>query len=262
MAEPSQIVCSPALPRAAASFDHDQISIVIVDDHELLRDLLVPALRGAGDFNLVGQAEDGESAIELCQRLRPDVVILDCQLPGQQGPDVVGDILRASPRSQILMFSGTTNPLALRRALGEGARGFISKTAPLQELFEGIRLVHTGQIFCSAGIRSLMQRIMVDLPRVQSGVTVSKRERDVLAGIALGRSSKQIAAQLNLSRFTIENHRRRIMRRTGVNSVAGLTLLALELGLISLPPGVRTKPAAPLGAARSRRRLRPVAGRK
>ena len=71
MAEPSQIVCSPALPRAAASFDHDQISIVIVDDHELLRDLLVPALRGAGDFNLVGQAEDGESAIELCKRLRP-----------------------------------------------------------------------------------------------------------------------------------------------------------------------------------------------
>ncbi|MBI5691818.1 MAG: response regulator transcription factor [Verrucomicrobia bacterium] len=212
-----------------------RISVVIIDDHELLRGLLEQALNERVDMQVVGQAGDAEGGIELCGRLRPDVVILDSLLPGQQGPDAVQYLLRVSPGSRVLMFSGTTNPLALRRAIGCGARGFLPKSAPLREMVEGIQAVHAGQIFCGAGTRRLIQRIMQDLPGNPHEGPLSNRERDVLAGIARGLSSKEIAAQLGLSVFTVENHRRRIMDRTGVHSIAGLTLLAVELGLVAAP---------------------------
>lgn len=211
------------------------ITIIVVDDHELFRSLLVDALQTVPDFSVVGQAGNAESGLELCRLLRPKVVILDTVLPGQQGPDAVEAFLHVSPRSRVLMVSGMTNPLALRRALAGGARGFLSKTAPLTEMIEGVRSVHAGHIFCGAGSRRLMQAILVDLPTAGEDSPLSGRERDVLSGIALGLSSKEIAGRLGLSVFTIENHRRRIMDRTGVHSIAGLTLLAVELGLINAP---------------------------
>jgi DNA-binding NarL/FixJ family response regulator len=212
-----------------------RISLVIIDDHELLRGLLVDALQREPDFLVAGEAADAEAGLALCEQMRPDVVILDSMLPGQQGPDAVEHLLRLSPGSRVLMLSGTTNPLALRRALGGGARGFLPKSAPLQEMFDGIRAVRAGHIFCGAGTRRLVQRIMQDLPGKEEEGPLSNRERDVLAGIAQGKSSKEIATQLRLSVYTIENHRRRIMERTGVRSIAGLTLLAVEVGLVSAP---------------------------
>lgn len=211
------------------------ISILLIDDHDLLRGLLVQALNAVDGFTVVGETGDAESALDLCRQLRPNVVILDSILPGQQGPDAVEGILQVSPRSRVLMFSGTTNALALRRAIGGGARGFLPKSAPLREMIAGVRTVHAGKIFYGAGTRQLMQRILEDLPGAAEEGPLTSRERDVLAGIARGGSSKEIAAQLRLSVFTVENHRRRIMDRTGVRSIAGLTLLAVELGLVSAP---------------------------
>lgn len=211
------------------------ISILVVDDHELVRSLVVEALRAVVGFEVCGEVANAEVGIKEAGRLRPDVVVLDSILPGQQGPDAVESILRASPCSKILMFSGMTDPLALRRALGAGARGFVSKSAKIDQLIEGIRMVHSGAIFSGVGSRRLIQGIIQDLPKGHDGPPISVRERDVLGAIARGLSSKEIATQLSLSVFTIENHRRRIMNRTGIHSVAGLTLMALELGLIALP---------------------------
>lgn len=227
------------------------ITILVVDDHELLRSLLVEALQAVAHFAVVGQAGDAESGVELCRSLRPAVVILDSVLPGRQGPDAVEAMLQASPRSRVLMVSGMTNPLAVRRALAGGARGFLSKSAPLTEMIEGVRSVHAGHVFCGAGSRRLVQAIMEDLPAGGQDSPLSGRERDVLSGIALGLSSKEIAGRLGLSVFTIENHRRRIMDRTGVHSIAGLTLLAVELGLINAPP--RCEPGCDCERMESRR---------
>jgi DNA-binding NarL/FixJ family response regulator len=221
---------------------HQPITVVIVDDHELVRALLTAALGQVSDISVVAQASDAESAIVLCRQHRPAVVLLDAFLPGQQGPDAIANIRQASPRSRVLLFSGTTSPVSIRRAFEAGGRGFLAKSAPLQELIEGVRTVHAGQIYSGSGTRKLVQRILQDLPVGNNRPVLSSRERDVLAGIARGQSSKAIAAQLGLSVFTIENHRRRMMTRTGVDSIAGLTLLALELGLVP-PPHVRTSDA-------------------
>lgn len=211
------------------------VTVLLIDDHELVRSLVAGAIRETDGFDVCGEAANAEQAVEIARRTKPNVVVLDSMLPGQQGPDAVENILRVSPYSRVLMFSGVTDPLALRRALGAGARGFVSKSAPFDELIEGIRSVHAGSIFCGAGSRRLVQRIIQDLPGSEPSMPISSRERDVLSGIARGLSSKEIATQLGLSVFTIENHRRRIMDRTGVHSIAGLTLLALEMGLVSLP---------------------------
>ncbi len=212
-----------------------RITVMIVDDHELVRGLLSAALNQVSDIAVVAQAIDAETAIDLCRRHRPAVVLLDAFLPGRQGPDAIAAIREASPVSRVLLFSGTTSPVSIRRAFAAGGRGFLAKTAPLHELVEGVRTVHAGQVYSGSGTRRLVQRILQDLTGGKSRPVLSSRERDVLAGIARGQSSKAIAAQLGLSVFTIENHRRRMMERTGVDSIAGLTLLAVELGLVPSP---------------------------
>jgi DNA-binding NarL/FixJ family response regulator len=216
------------------------IRLIVVEDHLLVRNLVVNALAGLTGFEVVAVASDAETAIELCRESRPNLVLLDAALPGRQGPEAVAALLKASPESRVLMFSGVRNPVALRRAFAGGARGFVSKAAPFEELVEAMRQVSAGQFFYGMGTRRMIQDIMSDLPGTREDKLLSMRERDVLAGIAQGKSSKEIAAVLGLSPYTIENHRRRIMDRTGVHSVAGLTLLAVEQGLISLGQSHRT----------------------
>jgi DNA-binding NarL/FixJ family response regulator len=212
-----------------------RITVVVVDDHELVRELLTTALNQVSDITVVAQAVDAETAIDLCRLHRPSVVLLDAFLPGQQGPEAIAAIRQGSPLSRVLLFSGTTSPVSIRRAFAAGGRGFFAKSAPLHELIEGVRTVHAGQFYSGSGTRRLVQRILQDLTGGNTRSLLSSRERDVLAGIARGQGSKAIAAQLGLSVFTIENHRRRMMERTGVDSIAGLTLLALELGLAPSP---------------------------
>lgn len=199
-----------------------------------MRSLLASALATVSDFQVVGEAADAESAIALCSQLRPAVVVLDSLLPGQQGPEAVAMILAQSPRTRVMMISGTINPYSWRCALQGGARGFLPKSTSLHELVQGIRAVHAGELFIGKEAQPLLRRALTEIATKSSLPELSNRERDVLAGIARGLGSKQIASNIGLSVFTVENHRRRISKRTGLNSVAGLTLLALELGLI--PP--------------------------
>lgn len=211
-----------------------QISVVIVDDHLLFRSLLSDVIGRISDFKLVGQCENAEEAISFCATRQPDIVLLDSHLPKQQGPEAVSSIIEASPRTRVIMLSGTVNTYAWRCALKGGARGFISKATSLHELVQGIRAVQAGDFFISKEAYAILRRVAETISAGDTPVEITARERDVLAGIARGLSSKQIAGQIGLSVFTVENHRRRICARTGLNSIAELTLLALSLGLV--PP--------------------------
>ena len=211
----------------------DAIELLLVDDHSLLRGLLIDALTAVDDFRVVGDAPDAEAGIKLCEQLKPNVLILDSVLPGLQGAASVEAILRVSPRTRILMFSGVISPTSIQRALAGGARGYLPKSAIFPELVEGIRAIHSGRYFFGAGTHTLITGILAQGEKRTHGLMLSDRELSVLAGIAQGRSSKEIASQLELSVFTVENHRRRVMEKTGIHSVAQLTLLALELGLIA-----------------------------
>lgn len=225
-----------------------RVSIVIVDDHALMRNLLSSALGTVSDFTVVGEAGDAESAIDLCAQLRPDIVLLDSLLPRRQGPEAVAMIIAGSPRTRVMMISGTVNPYSWRCALQGGARGFLPKSASLHELVDGIRAVHAGALFIGKEAQPVLRRVLTEITAKDAPPELSNRERDVLAGIARGLGSKQIASNIGLSVFTVENHRRRISKRTGLNSVAGLTLLALELGLI---PPIRVDAGGGTGSAKA-----------
>lgn len=212
----------------------DYIKVAVVDDHSSLRELLVAALSTVVGFKIVGSCADAEGALEVCRISRPHVLVLDAVLPGKQGPEAVKKLIRTSPSTKILIFSGQINPISLRLALDDGATGYLPKSAPVGELVDGIKAVHAGKLFWGAGTAPMIKRILAGATPRAGVEVVSHRERDVLAGIAAGRSSKEIAENLGLSSFTVENHRRRIMDRTGIRSIAGLTLFAVELGLVTL----------------------------
>jgi DNA-binding NarL/FixJ family response regulator len=211
----------------------DRIKVVVVDDHAMIRELLTGALATVSNFHVVGDAADAEAGIALCEKLQPHVVILDSVLPGLQGSAAVEEIIKVSPRTGILMVSGSFSPASIHRALQSGASGYISKYASVLELIEGIRAIHAGRVFFGTKHQHLVRGILAQVDRQKPGLMLSSRESSILACIAQGKSSKEIAAQIWLSVFTIENHRRRVMQKTGLRSVAQLTLLAMELGLIA-----------------------------
>lgn len=211
-----------------------RISIVIIDDHELILELLCAALGRVSDFNLVGQAKDAEKGIALCAKLRPDIVVLDSLLPGQQGPEAVAMIMAASPLTRVILISGSINQNSWRSALEGGARGFLPKSASLVELATGIRAIHGGGTYIGREAQAQLRDVVPGNESRSPALKLTQRERDVLAGIGRGLGSKQIASNLGVSVFTVENHRRRISKRTGMDSIASLTLLANEQGLI--PP--------------------------
>jgi DNA-binding NarL/FixJ family response regulator len=230
-----------------------RITLLIVDDHVLIRMLLRNALGAIGDFEVVGESGDAASAIELAAQLRPDILLLDSFLPGDHGPAAVERIAAASPRTRVLMFSGTVNLQSWQYAYSKGARGFVSKSSSMIELAQAIRSVHDGSIFISRDAQPILRAAICDAaPQTPERPRLSPRETDVLSGIARGLGSKQIAAELGLSVFTVENHRRRLGQHTGLKTVAELTLFALQLGLITPPqplPGLPVAAEEPLAAS-------------
>lgn len=225
-----------------------RISIVIIDDHELIRELLSAALDLVSDFHVVGRAESAEKGIELCAKLRPNVVLIDSLLPGQQGPEAVAAILAASPLTRVMLISGTINSNSWRSALEGGARGFLPKSASLPEMATGIRAMHGGAIYIGRDAKQQLAGVVTGNEFRRPDLKLTQRERDVLAGIGRGLGSKQIASNLGVSVFTVENHRRRISKRTGLESIASLTLLAMEQGLI---PPVREQSGADVPPAKA-----------
>jgi len=208
------------------------IEVVVIDDHAMLRELITEALDAEPGIRVLGQGASAQEALQLCATMKPHVLVLDMIMPGQQGASIVGEIRNVSPRTRVLVFSGVTSPVSIRIALGAGARGFLPKSASFAELVAGIRELHAERYFFGQGTQQLIAGVLAGGGRTERHLNLTAKEHSILAQIAQGRSSKEIAAALGRSVYTIENRRRRLMDKTGVHTVAGLTLLALELGLL------------------------------
>ncbi|MGI9254575.1 MAG: response regulator transcription factor [Thermomicrobiales bacterium] len=211
--------------------------MLIVEDQTAIRQLLASFVENVPGFHLTGEAGSAAEAVPLLPRLRPDVLILDWMLPDGTGLDVLR-ALPASERPKVLVFSANTSDSVVRDAMTSGATGFIEKTASFEQFTDALRAIATGNTYIGSAVANTMRRLVATPAPGQ----ISERERDVLRLVAEGLSSREIAARLELSLRTVENHRANISRRTGIRSVAQFTLLAARLGLISTP--------APVTAAR------------
>ncbi len=216
--------------------------VLLVDDHKIMRDGIKAILSRAIEFRVVGEAENGSDAVQLVKRLHPHLVLMDIGLPGLNGLETTAEILRHNPECKVVMLSMYDDEHSVVSAVRAGARAFILKKASDSDLLEALRMVAAGGMYLSPQVSDRL------LTRIQKGdlqsqplppvlEQLSPRELQVLRLVADGKTSKEIAVMLDLREQTVRSYRKTMMRKLGVNNVAGLTQLALSSGLTRVARG-------------------------
>jgi DNA-binding NarL/FixJ family response regulator len=207
----------------------EKISVLLVDDHALVRRGFRRMLEDEEDISVKGEASDGEEAVRLARSLKPDVIVMDCALPGVNGLAATRQILEHDPKAAVLMLSMHSEDTWVRQALEAGARGYMLKNAVDLELVEAIRRVAAGEEV----LDSQIARKGTLKGERETGLTV--RELEILQLIVGGLSNKEIASQLNLSANTVAVHRANIMDALGIHKTAELVVYAIRNGLVNIP---------------------------
>ena len=220
-------------------------SVLLVDDHKIVREGICSLLRAQDDVEVVAQAEDGRAGVERAAALRPDVVVMDVAMPDLNGVDATRQIRAKSPGTRVVVLSAHVDRRTAAAALEAGASGIVPKDAAFEELATAVRTVADDKVYISPQIAGGLIGDLVGGgaaamashgPGDGRGVykALSPREREVLQLMAQGRATKEIARDLGVSVKTVETHRRQIMEKLELYSVAELTRYAVREGLVSL----------------------------
>lgn len=213
------------------------IRIMLVDDHALVREGVRHVLTATPGFEVVGEAADGESALQLAPTVAPDLVVLDLSMPGGSGLELATRLRTLLPAVRILILSIHDHPEYVLGAVRAGAQGYLRKDTSPAELREAIRAVSRGESYFSPNVaRHLTAAVRGESDKgtpVERLVRLAPREREVLGGIAAGETSREIAARLGLSPRTVETYRENLMRKLDIRTVAGLTRFALDAGMMT-----------------------------
>jgi len=212
------------------------IRIILVDDHKITRQGLRLLVEKQKDMQVVAEAQDGRSAVELVDKLEPDLVIMDVTMPDLNGMEATRQILTRSPDVKVIALSMHSDSLFVTEMLKSGASGYLLKDCAFEELVRAIYSVIKGNTYLSPSISSVVvDDYLHRLSRYASNADVlTNREREVLQLLAEGKSTKQIALKLYVSAKTIETHRRQIMEKLDMHSIAELTKYAIRKGFTSL----------------------------
>jgi len=213
-----------------------KIRTLLADDHRLVRQGLRALLERQSGIEVVGEASTGREAVTLALRERPDVVLMDLTMPELNGIEATQQVVRAAPEIRILALSMHADRQFAARALAAGASGYLLKDCAPEELLTALECVAGGRTYLSPAIADLVvsdyvSRLAADESELE---LLSSREREVLQLLAEGSTTKQIAGRLHVSVKTVETHRKRIMDKLGVHSVAELVKYAIQQGLTSL----------------------------
>ncbi|MGA2274201.1 MAG: response regulator transcription factor [Bryobacteraceae bacterium] len=211
------------------------LDVVLVDDHKLVRDGIKGILERGSEFRVVGEAESGADAVNLCKKTQPHIALMDIGLPGMNGIEATTEMLRHCPTVKVIILSMYDDENSVVSAIRSGARAFVLKKASSTELLDALRTVARGGSYLSSQVSDRL------LARIQRGdlnthdrsplESLSPRELQVLRLVAEGKTSKDIAVLLDLGLQTVRSYRKTMMKKLGVNNVAGLTQLALAAGL-------------------------------
>jgi DNA-binding NarL/FixJ family response regulator len=232
---------------------NEQIRILIVDDHPIVRRGLAMCLGQQANLKIIGEAGDGREALNKVRDLKPEIVLMDIDMPQMNGLAVTDLLRREMPEIKVLILSMMANTDYVMRIIQCGARGFVIKEASTEELIQAIETVHSGGSHFSPEVARVALNHVVRGKNSTDATPIMRltsREREVLLHIADGLSNKEIACALNIGVRTVETHRERIMRKLDIHSIAGLTRFAVSQGLIPLvPPGQSLPQFAPMQMA-------------
>jgi DNA-binding NarL/FixJ family response regulator len=213
----------------------DRIRVVIVEDHTIVREGLRPLLEGRG-VEVIGEAGDGREAARLVKELAPQVVIMDVALPHLGGIEATRRIVKSNPAMKVIMLTIHDEPQYVFKSLEAGAKGYLVKEAPLEELMTAIKAVMNGETYLSSNFPPGLIESYVKMAKrgkkADEFSQLTRREREILQYIAEGHTSPQIAKMLFISKKTVENHRANIMEKLNIHDTAGLVRYAIKIKLV------------------------------
>lgn len=213
------------------------IQVVLVDDHNILREGLRVLLDGQSDISVAGEAENGREGLKLIRKLKPEVVIMDVSMPDMNGIEATRQVVAESPDIKVIALSMHSDQLFVEGMLQAGVSGYLLKDCLLEELAGAIRTVVKGRIYLSPKIATtVVKGYLHQLSNNEDNdrTVLTPREREILQLIAEGWDTKQIASRLHVSTKTVETHRRKIMDKLDLHSIAELTKYAIREGLTDL----------------------------
>lgn len=211
------------------------ITVLIADDHAVVRDGLHLLLEAQPDIHVVGEVADGREAVDAVHRLKPEVVIMDLAMPLLNGADASALILERQPTTKILMLSMHSTVEHVFRALQAGALGYLRKESAGSEVVDAVRTVHAGRRYLSQKITESVVDDYIRKRTVDSPLeSLSQREREILQMLVEGKPGIEIARLLHVSPKTVDTYRSRMMQKLGINDLPGLVKFALQHGLTTL----------------------------
>lgn len=213
----------------------EAIRILIADDHPVVREGLFAMLSRESDFEVVGEARDGVEAVNKAKELSPEVVLMDLRMPELDGVEAMNQIKSAKPNTKFIILTTYSDDDYIFRGIEAGARGYLLKDAPREELFKAIRAVHRGESLIQPVVASKVLDRLTELSRrAPSGEELSERELEVLRLMAKGAANKEIGAELSIAQSTVKTHISTIFQKLGVSDRTEAVTEALKKGIIRL----------------------------
>lgn len=213
------------------------LRLVLADDHEVTRAGFVAMLGGCDEFEVVGQAADGDSALQLCESMRPDIAILDIRMPGLNGLGAARLLQQRLPHLKVVMFTMYDSPEHLEAAIGAGAVGYLLKDATRDEVIAALRRVAAGEEALNSAVSARLLRRIAD--RSNAGAppsdALTNRERQVLGLVAGGFSNREIGEKLGITAGTVKTHVERLIAKLGVADRTQAAVRGIALGLVAQP---------------------------
>jgi len=215
----------------------NRITVVVADDHHIVRQGLRTLFEAEEDCTVIGEEADGLKVVALVEQLRPDVLLLDVQMPGLNGLEITRQLGQQGGKTRVVILSMHANETYVLEALRQGALGYVLKDAPPEEMLEAVRTVHGGRRYLS---RALADRALdayaqqAQTPTEDPYETLTTREREILQLAAESSSLAEIATRLGISPRTVETHREHLMRKLGLQSQTDLIRYALRRGIVPL----------------------------
>jgi DNA-binding NarL/FixJ family response regulator len=214
-----------------------RITVLLAEDHTMVREGFRKMLELEGDFEIVGEAKEGRQAVALVKKAHPEVVLMDIAMPLLNGLEATRQLLKAVPTTKVIMLSAHSDDAYVQNAIESGARGFILKQTSSHEVCRAIREVQEGKTFFSPSISKRLDHLnpqSADRRGVlkKKAALLTSREMEVLQLIAEGKANKETAAELGVGMKTVEKHREHLMQKLDIHDTAGLTRYAISAGII------------------------------